>query len=179
MLALLSCLGGVAGAIAILAATGGATAVSTSIAFVVVLLGFLGLTVSRVPTAPWRPLRMALGIAAVISFLLLIALPFPPTGWDAFATVCWITVCLTSVAAAALAERMPWMTGVLLVPLGIAACALDFSAMMRLVAQPLGPLGPAVTIAYVIAASTGAAWLSALWHGRAMLAEIPRVRRLL
>jgi hypothetical protein len=178
LLAIASCVAGVVGAIAVLAATRGANAWMSWIAFLVLLLGFLGLGVSRTDAAPLRPLRLALGIAAGISFALLLGLPLPPRGDEAVSAFVLMTVLLTSVAAAVLARRTPRMTGVLLVPLGIAACAVSWRLLGAALSRPRDSLSPAVTIAYVIAASMGAAWLSALWHGRDMLADILRRSRL-
>lgn len=176
VLALASCVAGAIGSIVVIALTGGPDLAGAILSFSVLLLGFLGLSLTRVPSPPWRPLRMALGIAAVISLALLLSLPFPPYGWEGTSAVLWLTVLLTSVAASAFVYRAPWMTSVLLVPLGIAACAIVFRFVEEISAVPRAPIGPALAYAYVISASTGAAWLSALWHGRALLAEIPRRR---
>lgn len=167
---------GFALAVLLIAAIGGPEPGSVMLGWPFLLAGFAGLGISRVTTAPLRPMTMALSIALMIAILLLVALPWPPHGVDAGSFLALSIGIALSIVALSLGSRSPRVTIVALLTLAVYGAFIlirigtQLAAMKRRV--PLEHFGPAGTLAYVIGESLGIAWIAALWHGRSLLPSL-------
>ena len=151
------------------AATGGPDVPSVVLAFGFLLAGLLGLGVLRTGSAPWRPVRASLAWASLVAAYLLLSLPLPSGGAEVGSAVVLATLLLAAAATAALLTRRPVAAAGLL----LVGAAYGLVVMVRfatfLGSTPGVPKGPAITLGYTLAATLGAAWLAALWHGRTLL----------
>ena len=165
---ILSVLTGMVAAVACIAITGGPDLAAMLIAAACLLAGFLGLAITRIAGAPLRPMRIALGLSIPPSAYMIASLPWPPTGTELGSFVVLALGLVLSAAAIALAWRRPPITVSILVMLSAYGVFMltRFGRYLVSAASDWGHMGPARTIAFVLAASVGTAWISALWHSR-------------
>ena len=169
---------GIAVCSALLAATGEPDALGTALAFIALLLGFAGLAVARSRSAPWRPTRLALAIALLLSLLLILGLPWPPESPnDRSRWLIMAAALVASLLALLLPARAPRVALVLLAGLGVYGALILIHLLRVLSYSPFGTadFSPTVMLSISLPAGLGAAWVAALWHARALIsAEIGR-----
>ena len=154
--------------VALLAMTGGPGVPSVLVAFALLALGFAGLAILRTSATPGRPVRASLAVGGFVTAYLLRGLPFPPHGADIASALILCALLVNAVATAWLLDRRPTVARVLLA-LG-AGCGVLLCARFAWIlgSTPGSPQGPARVFAYTLAAMAGIAWISALWHARAL-----------
>ena len=167
-----SVVAGFAAAILVIAATGGPDAAGMTVAVLLLLLGFAGLGVARTVRAPLRPMRVAIAVGLLVAAYMMYGLPWPLRRADLGSFLTLGTGVTLSAAAFAAGPTRPRLACALLALPAAYGGVMLVNVCRYLVAARAtwGSVGPAVTIAYVLAASLGAAWVAALWHSRALWA---------
>lgn len=165
---LLSVLAGMVAAIVCIAITGGPNLAAMLIAAACLLGGFLGLAMTRNAGAPLRPMRIALGLSIPPSAYMLAGLSWPTTGPELGSFVVLALGLVFSACAIAVARRRPKVAMSMLAILAAYGIFMltRFGRYLLSATFDWGRMGPATTIAYVLAASVATAWISALWHSR-------------
>jgi len=134
------------------------------VAAVFLVLGFIALDLLRVPTAPHRPLRVTLGIGALIALAMAASLFTQPVASD--------RVTAFQCGAIALGAMLALLTIVVRPRIAVALCAALALCGARILwrllvaSQLAADAGPSQTLAFTIAAASGAAFVTALWHAR-------------
>ena len=164
----LSVLAGLVAAVLCIAATGGPEPGSVSVAGVCLLVGFVGLSVTRTAEAPLRPMRLALGISIPVSAYMMFGLPWPPHGRELGSFIILAMGITLSAGAIVLGQRRPNVVfGILIILAAYGVFMLGRFGRALVSAPPAREYsGPAITIAFVLAATVGVAWIAALWHSR-------------
>jgi len=139
------------------------------------LAAFLLLDALATRDAPWRALRLTLGLASLVNAYLLSGLPWPPAGPQVPAAVA------LSLSLAGMLFVMRWgprLRGpafavlLLLGILSFATLGRTAGAVVRSAAM-MDHAGASIALSGLLAASLQFAWLAALWHGRRLL-EVER-----
>jgi hypothetical protein len=167
-------LAGIGGCVGVLAATALLAPANVTLAWALLILGFLGLGVTRHSGAPWRPVRMSLGAACVVATYMFSGLPWPPRGAELGSAVVLALSVVASVTAGVVLERAPHLAAGLLLLLGSygAFMLVRFGYAVRQGIAVDGYNGPATVLAFVVAACTGAGWIAAVWHARALFRRV-------
>ena len=161
---------GVVAAVLVIAATGGPDAAGMTVAVLLLLLGFAGLGVARTAQAPLRPMRLAVAISLLLGVYMIYGLPWPPRGTDLGSLFTLASGVTLSGAALLVGPSRPRLTCALLAVPAIygGVMLINFGRYLVAARAAWGTVGPAVTIAYTLAASLGVAWVAALWHSRVL-----------
>jgi hypothetical protein len=115
-------------------------------------------------------MRLALAISIPPTAFMLAGLSWPPREAERGSFVALILGLTLSVSASLLARRHPRVTvGVLLALAAYAMVMLGrFGGSFLSTAKEWNRLGPAITLAYLLAASVAIAWVAAFWHARTL-----------
>jgi len=169
-----SVLVGIGACVGVLAAAGRADLGSVLLAFGLLVLGFLGLAVTRERSAPWRPLRFSLAVASLVSGYMASALPWPPRGTDLGSTLVLVAAMLVSAVAALLPNRFPRFALALLTTLAAYGVFIltRFGRGLAGAVRTDTYAGPAIVLSFTMAASVGAAWIASVWHGRFLVRAV-------
>lgn len=155
VLGLVSVLAGIAGCVALLAATALLDPANVILAWIVLTLGFLGLGVTRHSGAPWRPVRLSLTVASVMAAYMVSGLPWPPKGTDLGSAVLLAGSIVASITAGWTLDRAPRVA--------------RFTFVVRRGVAVNGYNGPAMVLSFALASCVGAAWIASVWHARAVV----------
>jgi hypothetical protein len=138
--------------------------------------GFLGLAVAGGPETPLRPMRLALGLSMPVSGYMLAGLPWPPGAAERGSFLALSATLILSALAIVFAGRHPRLAAMIVAGLAVYGTfvLVRFARSLPTLAVEWAQIGPAITIAYLLAASVAAAWLAALWHSRELWATFDR-----
>ena len=171
---------GLAGAVFVIAGSGAVNLTSWLLGMLLMLMGFVGLGVTRRTWAPLRPMRIALGIAVVIASALLLALPWPlgPSDMSSFITLAvGAALSLSTALAGTRFPRSAFGMSCILSCGGIAMLA-HFGHSLASGSSAQWPnAGPGQTYALMVGESLPIALIAASWHARALWPTIARVPR--
>jgi hypothetical protein len=171
VLGLVSVLAGIAGCVALLAATALLDPANVILAWIVLTLGFLGLGVTRHSGAPWRPVRLSLTVASVMAAYMVSGLPWPPKGTDLGSAVLLAGAIVASITAGWTLDRAPRVATALLIVLALYGLFIlvRFTFVVRRGVAVNGYNGPAMVLSFALASCVGAAWIASVWHARAVV----------
>ena len=150
------------------------TFVTWLVSIFLLLAGFAGLAVTRVPWAPLRPTRIALAVSVIIAGFMLpmSAYPLRALGMGSVATL--VVGIPLSVCATVWASRSPRITLVmlgLLATYGVLALG-HYGLRIALHGGGRG-LDPTLPATLMLAESLAVAWIAACWHARWLWNALP------
>ena len=150
------------------------TFVTWLVSIFLLLAGFAGLAVTRVPWAPLRPTRIALAVSVIIAGFMLpmSAYPLRALGMGSVATL--VVGIPLSICATVWALRSPRIT---LVMLGLLAAygvlALGHYGLGIVLHGGGRGLDPTLPATLMLAESLAVAWIAACWHARWLWNALP------